>query len=193
MRSITSLPIIIKGILTAEDGVNGLVVSNHAARLFDGAITAIEALSEVVDAVEGRCEVLMDGGIRRGIDVLKALALGAKAVLVGWPIYYGLAVDGEEGMRKVFEILGRELEFAMAMLGISSPQDTGHEAARRRRAPRGACGLQQEKLMPRSAWQLSPAQGIVTVSLEQEPAPGSIISCRHFSNQVFSKNRYAWL
>jgi 4-hydroxymandelate oxidase len=80
-------------------------------------ITSIEALPEVVDAVDGRCEVLIDGGFRRGIDVLKALALGASAVLIGRPIFYGLAVGGEEGVRTVFEILRRELEFAMAMCG----------------------------------------------------------------------------
>ena len=125
LRSVTPLSIIVKGILTAEDaklcvehGADGLVVSNHAARLFDGAITAIEALPEVVDTVAGRCEVLMDGGIRRGIDVLKALALGAKAVMIGRPLFYGLAANGENGVRHTFDILRNELDFAMAMCGI---------------------------------------------------------------------------
>ena len=127
IRSITSLPLIVKGILTAEDGklcvehgADGLVVSTHAARLFDGMITSIEALPEVVDAVEGRCEVVFDGGVRRGIDVLKALALGAKAVLIGRPLFYGLAVDGENGVRHTFEILREELDFAMAMCGVKT-------------------------------------------------------------------------
>ena len=127
VRSITSLPIVIKGILTGEDGrlcvehgAHGVVVSNHGARLFDGTLTSIEALPEVVDAVEGRCEVLVDGGFRRGIDVLKALALGAKAVLIGRPIFYGLAVDGEQGVRDTFEILRRELDFAMVMSGVKT-------------------------------------------------------------------------
>ena len=124
LRSLTSLPMVVKGVLTAEDarlcvehGASAVIVSTHGARLFDGTITSIEALPEVVDAVDGRCEVLIDGGFRRGIDVLKALALGARAVLIGRPVFYGLAVGGEEGVRTVFEILRRELEFAMAMCG----------------------------------------------------------------------------
>ena len=101
LRSLTSLPMVVKGVLTAEDaplcvehGASAVIVSTHGARLFDGMITSIEALPEVVDAVDGRCEVLIDGGFRRGIDVLKALALGARAVLIGRPIFYGLAVGG---------------------------------------------------------------------------------------------------
>src|SRR5215469_9105465 len=104
LRSITSLPILIKGILTAEDarlslehGVSGIIVSNHGGRQLDGVVTSIEALPEIVEAVAGRCEVYMDGGIRRGTDVLKALALGARAVLVGRPVLWGLAVDGAQG------------------------------------------------------------------------------------------------
>ena len=127
IRSITSLPILLKGILTAEDavlsvehGAAGVIVSNHGARLVDGMITSIEALPEVVDAVDGRCEVLIDGGFRRGIDVLKALALGAKAVCIGRPMYFGLAVDGENGVRQAFEILRKELDFAMLMCGVST-------------------------------------------------------------------------
>ena len=124
LRSITSLPLVIKGILTPEDarlcldhGAGAIIVSDHAARLFDGMITSIEALPGVVDAVEGRCDVLMDGGVRRGLDVIKALALGAKAVLVGRPILYALASGGEDGVRTVFDILRRELEFVMGMCG----------------------------------------------------------------------------
>ena len=127
LRSITSLPIIIKGVLTAEDarlcveyGADGLVVSNHAAHIVDGMITAIEGLPEVVDAVDGRCEVLIDGGLRRGIDVFKALALGAKAALIGRPLYYALAVNGAEGVRHTFEILRNELDHAMVMCGVRS-------------------------------------------------------------------------
>ena len=124
LRSITSLPIVIKGVLRADDaqmcvehGAAAIIVSNHGARLIDGTIPAIEALPEVVDAVAGRCEILMDGGVRRGIDVIKAVALGAKAVLIGRPIYYGLASGGEEGVRKAFDMLRIEMEFAMAMSG----------------------------------------------------------------------------
>ena len=124
LRSLTSLPLLLKGILTAEDaalavehGVAGIIVSNHGGRQLDGAIASIEALPEVVEAVAGRCEVYMDGGIRRGTDILKALALGARAVLVGRPILWGLAVNGAKGVVHVLEILRRELELDMALAG----------------------------------------------------------------------------
>lgn len=124
LRSITTLPILLKGILTAEDarlavgtGVAGIVVSNHGGRQLDGAIAPIEALPEVVEAVGGRCEVYVDGGVRRGSDVLKALALGAHAVLLGRPILWGLAVNGEEGVGHVLQLIRAELELAMALSG----------------------------------------------------------------------------
>lgn len=124
LRSLTSLPLLVKGILTAEDaalavehGVSGIVVSNHGGRQLDTAIPSIEALPEVVEAVAGRCEVYMDGGIRRGTDILKALALGARAVLVGRPVLWGLAVNGAEGVLHVLEILRKELELDMALAG----------------------------------------------------------------------------
>jgi len=124
LRSITSLPILLKGILTAEDavlavehGVDGIVVTNHGGRQLDTAIPSIEALPEVVEAVAGRCEVYLDGGIRRGTDVLKALALGARAVLVGRPVLWGLAVNGAEGVCHVLELLRNELELDMALAG----------------------------------------------------------------------------
>ena len=124
LRSITSLPILLKGILTAEDarlslehGVSGIVVSNHGGRQLDGTVTSIEALPEVVEAVAGRCEVYLDGGIRRGTDILKALALGARAVLVGRPILWGLVVDGASGVQQVLSILHTELERAMKLAG----------------------------------------------------------------------------
>lgn len=123
-RSITSVPIVVKGILTAEDareavahGVDGIIVSNHGGRQLDSTPSGISALPEVVEAVQGRCEVIVDGGIRRGTDVLKALALGARAVLIGRPYMFGLAVDGERGARLVLEILRRELANAMALTG----------------------------------------------------------------------------
>ena len=124
LRSITSLPILLKGILTAEDallaiehGIDGIIVSNHGGRQLDGVLSGIEALPEVVEAVNGRCEIYMDGGIRRGTDVLKALALGARAVLVGRPILWGLAVNGEAGVFHILEILRGELELAMVLSG----------------------------------------------------------------------------
>ena len=124
LRTITSLPILLKGILTAEDallalerGADGIIVSNHGGRQLDSALASIEALPEIVEAVDGRCEVYMDGGIRRGTDILKALALGARAVLIGRPVLWGLAVDGAEGVRDVLDILRAELELAMVLSG----------------------------------------------------------------------------
>jgi isopentenyl diphosphate isomerase/L-lactate dehydrogenase-like FMN-dependent dehydrogenase len=124
LRSITSLPILVKGILTAEDavlalehGVAGIIVSNHGGRQLDTALASIDALPEIVEAVAGRCEVYIDGGIRRGTDILKALALGARGVLVGRPILWGLAANGAQGVFQVLEILRKELELSMALAG----------------------------------------------------------------------------
>jgi isopentenyl diphosphate isomerase/L-lactate dehydrogenase-like FMN-dependent dehydrogenase len=124
LRSITSLPVILKGILTGEDtrlaiehGVDGIVVTNHGGRQLDTAIPGIEALPEIVEAVAGRCEIYFDGGIRRGTDILKALALGARAVLIGRPVLWGLAVSGADGAFSVLELLRKELELAMALSG----------------------------------------------------------------------------
>ncbi len=124
LRSITSLPILVKGILTAEDavlavehGVTGIIVSNHGGRQLDTALASVDALPEIVEAVTGRCEVYIDGGIRRGTDILKALALGARAVLVGRPILWGLAANGAQGVFQVLEILRKELELSMALAG----------------------------------------------------------------------------
>ena len=124
LRSQTPLPLVIKGIMTGEDatlaaehGVQGIIVSNHGARNLDTTLATIEVLPEVVEAVGGRMEVLVDGGIRRGADVVKALALGAKAVLIGRPIFWGLAVDGEAGLRRVLAILREEIEITMALCG----------------------------------------------------------------------------
>jgi 4-hydroxymandelate oxidase len=120
----TPLPLVVKGIMTAEDGrqcvehgVRGVIVSNHGARQLDTTFASVEVLPEVVEAVDGRIEVYLDGGIRRGTDVLKALALGARAVLFGRPLFWGLAVDGEAGLRAVLQMLRDELEMAMGMCG----------------------------------------------------------------------------
>lgn len=125
LRSLTSLPIILKGILRADDaelavehGAAAIVVSNHGGRQLDGVPASIEALPAIVEAVQGRVEVYMDGGVRRGTDVLKALALGARAVLVGRPILWGLAVDGAAGAQHVLELLRDELERAMTLAGV---------------------------------------------------------------------------
>jgi 4-hydroxymandelate oxidase len=124
LRSLTSLPIVLKGILTAEDaalavkhGVDGIVVSNHGGRQLDTVLSGIEALPEVVEVAGGQCEIYVDGGIRRGTDVLKTLALGARAVLLGRPILWGLAADGAEGVSHVLELLRTELELAMVLAG----------------------------------------------------------------------------
>ncbi|KAJ6658357.1 hypothetical protein lerEdw1_020629 [Lerista edwardsae] len=124
LRSLTHLPIIIKGILTKEDaelavkhGVEGIIVSNHGGRQLDGAPATIDALAEIVSAVEGKVEVYLDGGIRTGGDVLKALALGAKCVFIGRPALWGLAYKGEEGLQEVLKILRDEFRLSMALAG----------------------------------------------------------------------------
>jgi 4-hydroxymandelate oxidase len=127
LRSLSPLPLVLKGIVTAEDatlaveaGVDAIVVSNHGGRQLDGAPAALDVLPEVVEAVAGRIEVLTDGGIRRGTDVLKALGLGARAVLIGRPYLWGLAVDGEAGVRRVLELLRDEVRLAMILAGQPS-------------------------------------------------------------------------
>lgn len=124
LRSVTRLPVLLKGILTGEDaaraadeGVEGVIVSNHAGRNLDTLPATLDALPEVVDRVEGRIPVLVDGGIRRGTDVLKGIAAGADAVLIGRPYLYGLGAGGAAGVRRVVEILRQELELAMALCG----------------------------------------------------------------------------
>jgi 4-hydroxymandelate oxidase len=127
LRGLTRLPIVIKGIVRADDAVRAVevgaaavVVSNHGGRQLDGSIATIDALPGVVAAVGGRLEVLMDGGIRRGTDVLKAIALGARAVCLGRPVLWGLAVDGQAGAEHVLGVLREELERAMALCGAAT-------------------------------------------------------------------------
>jgi len=118
------LPVLVKGVLTAEDaalavahGAAGVIVSNHGGRQLDGVPASADALPEVVERVGEAADVLVDGGVRRGTDVLKALALGARAVLVGRPVLWGLAVAGETGVRRVLELLLAELDTALALAG----------------------------------------------------------------------------
>ncbi|NXF88269.1 HAOX2 oxidase, partial [Eubucco bourcierii] len=132
LRSLTNLPIIIKGILTKEDaelavrhGVQAIIVSNHGGRQLDGGPATIDALVEVVEAVQGRVEVYLDGGIRKGSDVLKALALGAKCVFIGRPALWGLAYKGEEGLQEVLRILQDEFRLSMALAGCASVSEIG--------------------------------------------------------------------
>ncbi|NWV42720.1 HAOX2 oxidase, partial [Grantiella picta] len=124
LQSLTRLPVIIKGILTREDaelavrhGVQGIIVSNHGGRQLDEVPATIDALVEVVEAVRGRVEVYVDGGIRKGSDVLKALALGAKCVFIGRPALWGLAYKGEDGLQDVLRILQDEFRLSMALAG----------------------------------------------------------------------------
>ena len=126
----TRLPVLLKGLVTREDavlavehGAAGIVVSNHGGRQLDGAPATLDALPEVVDAVAGRVEVLLDGGILRGTDVVKALALGARAVLAGRAPIYGLCVDGEAGVRHVLSLLHDEILLTLGLLGCTSPAD----------------------------------------------------------------------
>ncbi|GAY35165.1 hypothetical protein CUMW_014720 [Citrus unshiu] len=127
LQTITSLPILVKGVLTAEDaslaiqyGAAGIIVSNHGARQLDYVPATVMALEEVVHAAKGRVPVFLDGGVRRGTDVFKALALGASGVFVGRPVPFSLAVDGEAGVRKVLQMLRDEFELTMALSGCRS-------------------------------------------------------------------------
>jgi isopentenyl diphosphate isomerase/L-lactate dehydrogenase-like FMN-dependent dehydrogenase len=127
VREWSGLPIVLKGIMTAEDarlavehGVDAIVVSNHGARQLDRVPATADVLEEIVDEVGGRLPVWVDGGIRRGLDILVALALGADAVLVGRPVLWGLAAGGEVGVERVLAILREELELGMALLGTPS-------------------------------------------------------------------------
>jgi len=134
LRSLSSLPLVLKGIQTGEDaaiacehGVDAIVVSNHGGRQLDAVASTAELLPEIVDAVAGRIEVYVDGGIRRGSDVVKALALGARAVLAGRAPLWGLACNGEAGARSVLELLQAEIELALALCGCTSPEAVTRE------------------------------------------------------------------
>ncbi|MEV4391458.1 alpha-hydroxy-acid oxidizing protein [Nonomuraea sp. NPDC049607] len=128
-------PIVLKGIMSTEDarlaaehGVDGIVVSNHGGRQVDGALAALDALPGIAEAVGDRLTVLFDSGVRTGADVVKALALGARAVLVGRPVLYGLALDGQAGVEHVLRCLLGELDITLALSGYSSPDELGPDA-----------------------------------------------------------------
>ncbi|KAI7824020.1 hydroxyacid oxidase 1-like protein [Kickxella alabastrina] len=159
LKSITKLPIIVKGILTAEDtklaiahGCAAVIVSNHGGRQLDGALSTIDALPQVVDAAGDAIEVYMDGGIRRGSDIFKALALGARAVFVARPVLWGLAYQGEKGVHYALELLQKELELTMTLAGTTCIEEIDesyvYQPASRwvRYAPRGksAAGADQK-------------------------------------------------
>ncbi|GAB3697208.1 L-lactate dehydrogenase LldA [Spirosoma flavus] len=137
IRQQTHLPILLKGILHPDDarkavdyGMNGIIVSNHGGRQVDGSISAIEALPDVVDAVNGQLPVLFDSGIRSGADVLKALALGARAVCLGRPYVYGLALGGQQGVETVIQHLLADIELTLSLSGYKSLSELSPDALR---------------------------------------------------------------
>jgi 4-hydroxymandelate oxidase len=134
LRSITRLPILVKGIVRGDDaklalghGAAGVIVSNHGGRQLDTAIASARALPDVADAMAGDGALLVDGGIRRGTDVIKALALGANAVLLGRPVLWGLALGGEAGVRHVLQLLRDEFDLALALTGCRSPGELSRD------------------------------------------------------------------
>ena len=137
LRSLSRMPLWLKGVMRADDarralkaGVDGLIVSNHGGRQLDGCLASLDALPEVVAAVRGRIPLLVDGGVRGGSEVIKALALGAKAVMLGRPLLWGLAVGGEAGAARVFDILRGEVDRAMALCGCRTLADVNAELVR---------------------------------------------------------------
>ena len=139
LRGLSPLPLVVKGILTPEDaalavehGAAGIVVSNHGGRQLDRTPAAIEVLAEIVDSVAGRAEVYLDGGVRRAVDVLASMALGADGVFIGRPMSYALAVGGEAGVARAFEIIERELRIDMALLGVTRLDQVGRQHIRQR-------------------------------------------------------------
>lgn len=138
LRALTRLPLLVKGVLSADDarraidlGCDGVIVSNHGGRVLDGLVSPMEMMPAIVEAVAGRVPLLLDGDVRRGTDVIKALALGASAVLVGRPQFHGLAVAGMSGVAHLLHILRTELEVAMAQIGCATPSDIGPDRLRR--------------------------------------------------------------
>ncbi|CAM6129438.1 unnamed protein product [Calypogeia fissa] len=147
LKTITKMPILVKGVITAEDtklalhcGCSGIIVSNHGARQLDYVPATISALEEVVKAADGKLPVFLDGGVRRGTDVLKALALGAAGVFVGRPVLWGLASEGETGVKKVLQMLKDEFELAMALAGCVKVSDINrnHVQTEQQRMAQGA-------------------------------------------------------
>lgn len=134
LRSLTSLPVVLKGIVRGDDasravdaGASAIVVSNHGGRQLDTAVATIDALPAVATAVDGRIEILLDGGIRRGTDVIKAIAAGARAVCVGRPILWGLAADGQHGAEHVLALLRDEIDLGLALCGTPTLAELDHD------------------------------------------------------------------
>ncbi|KAJ1932530.1 Hydroxyacid oxidase 1, partial [Linderina pennispora] len=134
VKKIATVPVLVKGVLTAEDarlavkaGVDGIIVSNHGGRQLDTAPATIEVLEEVVKAADGKVDVFLDGGVRRGTDVFKALALGAKAVFLGRPVLWALAYNGEQGVVEMLDMINEEFRLAMALAGCVKIEDITRE------------------------------------------------------------------
>ena len=134
IRSWSTLPLVLKGIMTVEDaclavehGVDGIVVSNHGARQLDRTLAPVDMLADIAKAVDGRAEIWVDGGVRRGLDIAIALALGARGVLVGRPIVWALAAGGQAGVERALAILRQEFELALALLGAPTAADVRPE------------------------------------------------------------------
>jgi len=130
LKKRTSLPVLLKGILHPDDaklaienGIDGIIVSNHGGRQLDGVVASIDALPAIVKAVDEEIPVLFDSGVRRGSDIVKALALGADAVLLGRPFMYGLAIDGQQGVEKVLENILQEMKVSISLAGVSNVKD----------------------------------------------------------------------
>ena len=134
LKNTTSMKLILKGIVTAEDaslaleyGVDGVIVSNHGGRAEDSGRSTIESLPEVVDAIDGRLPIIVDGGFRRGTDIIKALAIGADAIAIGRPYLWGLGAFGQEGVETVLDILKRELEIVMRQASTTRIDEIGRD------------------------------------------------------------------
>jgi 4-hydroxymandelate oxidase len=130
LQSITRMPVVLKGVVRGDDaeravkhGVRGIIVSNHGGRQLDGSIATARALPDVVAGAAGRAEVYLDGGVRRGVDAIRAIALGARAVFIGRPVIWGLAAAGEAGVSRVLTLLRDELDLAMALAGCATVSD----------------------------------------------------------------------
>ncbi|HEX9545890.1 MAG TPA: alpha-hydroxy acid oxidase [Acidimicrobiales bacterium] len=153
IRDLWPKPLLVKGVMRGDEcqrmveiGGDGIVVSNHGGRQLDGVPGAIDVLPEVVDAVGGKAEVFVDGGVRRGSDVVKAVALGAKAALVGRPYLYGLAANGEAGVTRVLEMFRTEIDNTMALLGCASIADIDSSIVRRTSQPPPSFGQLPDKI-----------------------------------------------
>jgi 4-hydroxymandelate oxidase len=145
LREMSGLPVLVKGVLRADDaracldaGAAGVCVSNHGGRQLDGAVAAADALADVVDAVGPEAEVYVDGGVRRGVDVVRALALGARGVMIGRPVIWGLATGGSAGVCQVLRGFQRELALAMALCGARTVDEITQDLIAAPASPRAA-------------------------------------------------------